>query len=286
MKSSITTESGPIEPSTETEAVWRSSDHGIYLLFTEGKRPDRRAILDFIEDLPSSSLTYDPVAGSPLSIVKDSGNGAALTRSRSTEGVWIELLRDGLTFDLEGFAPASALDLPRIEHRFDFDVARALGAYESLRLIPGEHLSGGEGTMPVVRCLVSLARDLAIAFPELVAVVWPPAKSIIGSQFFESTATAWLDGGAFPALGLTSFVELVEGGVQTLGLSYFIGQELRIPPPIGNQKTEATRLGIRLVNQLVLVGGIGTSERLTAPDGSRLVLSPTRGGKLIDVTSE
>lgn len=256
------------------------------MLFIEGKRPDRRAILDFIEDLPSSSLTYDPAAGSRLSVVKENSDGASLTRSRPDEGVWIELLRDGLTFDLEGLAPSTALDLPKIEHRFDFDLSQALGTYDTLRLIPGDHLSGGESTMPVVRCLVSLARDLAITFPELQAVVWPPAKSVIGSQFFESTATAWLEGGAFPAMGLTSFVELAEGGVQTLGLSYFIGQELRIGPPIGNQKTEATRLGIRLVNQLVLIGGIETDESLTAPDGSRLVLRPSRSGKLVEVTSE
>jgi hypothetical protein len=256
------------------------------LLFAAGKRPDRSAIQRFANAQSNSSLSYDPVAGAALSVVEKDGEGQAITRSKPGNGVWIELLRDGLTFDLEGLAPESCLGLPRIEHRFDFDLTRALGQYEALRLIPGGHLAGGENTIPVVRCLIALARDLAQALPDLEAVVWPPSRSVIGSQFFESTTTAWLGGGAFPALGLTAFYEWPDGGVQSLGLEYFIGQELRIEPPLGHEKVEATRLGIRLVNQLILIGGITESERLTAPDGSRLILKPSAAGNIIHVIGD
>ena len=77
--------------------------------------------------------------------------------------------------------------------------------YDVLRLAPGHHLAGGERSMPVTRGLVGLARDLVHHFDDLEAVVWPHSASAIGHRFFESTISAWLEGGPFPALGLTAF---------------------------------------------------------------------------------
>ena len=48
----------------------------------------------------------------------------------------------------------------------------------------------------------------------------------------------------------------------------------------------ATRLGIRLVNHLVLRGGLDEDERITAPDGTPLVLRPARGRALVSVWRE
>jgi hypothetical protein len=64
------------------------------------------------------------------------------------------------------------------------------------------------------------------------------------------------------------------------------GQELRIEPPLSADKVAATRLGIRLVNQLVLTGGLEADERIIAPDGSRLVLRPSRNRAIISVWRE
>lgn len=107
--------------------------------------------------------------------------------------------------------------------------------------------------------------------------------SVIGRRFFESVATAWLEGGAFPALGLTAFRETVDGALQSVGLDFWIGQELRLEPPISHDKVAATRLGVRLINQLILVGAMTQAERVTAPDGSRLVMRPSTNGKFIRV---
>ncbi|MEM9502235.1 MAG: hypothetical protein AAF941_10385, partial [Pseudomonadota bacterium] len=207
-------------------------------------------------------------------------------RPASKDKVWIELLCDGLTFDLRGLAPGGFCEFPEIEHRFDLE--RSPGSYrlEALCLIPGHHLSGGETSMPVAKAMIALARDLTHHFDDLVAIVWPPAKSAIGRRFFESISTAWLEGGAFPALGLTAFRETIDSALQSVGLEYWIGQELRIEGPIAADKVAATRLGIRLINQLILVGGLEESERIVAPDGTRLVMRPSRNRKFIRVWRE
>ena len=140
--------------------------------------------------------------------------------------------------------------------------------------------------MPVAKALIALARDLVHHFEDLVAVVWPPSQSVIGRRFFESTTTAWLEGGAFPALGLTAFKESMDGALQTIGLDFWIGQELRVESPLSLDKVSATRLGIRLVNQLILIGGLETAERIMAPDGSRLIMRPSRNQKFVRVWHE
>ncbi|MEM1051014.1 MAG: hypothetical protein AAGI28_02860 [Pseudomonadota bacterium] len=206
--------------------------------------------------------------------------------STRSDQVWIELLRDGLTFDLAGLAPGRARAFPPIWHRFDLDSLPTEADYEVLHLAPGHHLAGGERMMPVAMGLLGLARDLVDHFDELAGVVWPPSMSAIGHRFFESITTAWLDGGPFPALGLTAFRETTDGALQSEGLGFWIDQELRIEPPLATDKVSATRLGVRLINQLVLVGGVETSERVVAPDGSRLIMRPSRNGKFVRVWRE
>ncbi len=235
------------------------------------------------------ALTYDPADETPVHLVaadgqqiRQSSDGQAST----TDLVWLELLRDGLMFDLIGLASGDAVPYPEIEHFFDLEEKPASVLYEALQLAPGHHLSGGERTMPVVKGLMALARDLVQHFEEIEAVVWPPAQSAIGRQYFESVSTAWLDGGAFPALGLTAFRETIDGALQSIGLDFWINQELRVEPPLSTDKISATRLGVRLVNQLVLVGGIEGSERIVAPDGNLLVMRTSRNGKFIRVWRE
>ena len=138
----------------------------------------------------------------------------------------------------------------------------------------------------MARGLIALARDFARHFDQLLAIVWPHSYSAVGRRFFESSATAWLEGGPFPALGLTSFRETLDGALQTVGLDFWIDQELRIEPPLSSDKPAATRLGVRLVNHLIAVGGIAQAERIVAPDGGRLVLTISRNRRFIRVARE
>ncbi|MEM9311628.1 MAG: hypothetical protein AAGA34_09280 [Pseudomonadota bacterium] len=264
---------------------------GLVLLFAAGKRPTRAALRDFAFAQHTVSLTHDPSDDTYLHVVEPGSDPVArdpnaLVSPELAEKVWVELLREGLTFDLVGLAPGQMYDFPEVEHRFDLSKLPTAFRTEAVQLAPGQHLAGGGRSMPIVKGLVGLARDLAHHFEDLEAVVWPPSQSAIGRRFFESISTAWLEGGAFPALGLTAFKETMDGALQSVGLEFWIGQELRIEPSLSVDKVAATRLGVRLVNQLVLVGGLEESERIISPDGSRLVMRPSRNRKFIRVWRE
>ncbi|OGS47728.1 MAG: hypothetical protein A3J40_05115 [Erythrobacter sp. RIFCSPHIGHO2_12_FULL_63_10] len=259
---------------------------GISLLFAAGKRPDSDAIAEFASSSPEVSLTHDPAAVPRLRLVGSDRTGHPDPGENAEGQNWVELLREGLTFDLVGLAPGESTWIPEIEHCFDFPDRALVQSCEALQLLPGPHLAGGERSLPVVRGLMALARDLAHHFEHLGGLVWPHSHSVIGKRFFESTITAWLEGGAFPALGLTAFTQTADGALQSVGLNYFIDQELRIEPPLANNKVAATRLAIRLINQLVLMGGIADEEHVMAPDGSGLILRLSENRRFVRVWNE
>lgn len=235
------------------------------------------------------SISHDPSDNNPIQLVAADGQQVLPERPNDPahdDAIWVEVLREGLAFDLSGLAPACGSSFPQVVHRFDLEDLPKASQYDAIHLMPGHHLSGGERSMPVVKALIALARDLVHHFDDLAAVVWPPSASAIGRRFFESVTTAWLDGGPFPALGLTAFRETIDGALQSEGLSFWIDQELRIEPPISTDKVGATRMGVRLINQLVLVGGVDGSERVVALDGSRLLLRTSRNGRFIRVWRE
>ncbi|QIG53066.1 hypothetical protein G6N82_01840 [Altererythrobacter sp. BO-6] len=265
----------------------RHGVRGILLLFAEGQRPDREAIRNFVNAQPGVALTLDPLSRPSLFIVNEGDTQQTVANSqaelRSKERVWVELLREGLTFDLVGLAPGKPVDMPEIEYRFDCGKQLSSGRAEAVQLMPGSHLSGGEASLPVLRALLALARDLVQHFEQVEVVAWPPSSSMIGRRFFESTTTAWLEGGVFPALGLTAFRQTIDGGLQSVGLSFLIGQELRIEPKLAIDKAAATRLGVRLINQLVLAGPVERAEQIIGPDGQRLQLDPSANRKFVRV---
>ncbi len=274
----------------------RQSDAiSVYLLFEAGKRPRVAAIHAFAAAWESVFVSHDPSAQvtsdetpakRDAALRKQATSPDAGTKVLPQAKLWVELLRDGLTFDVLGLAPGPACQRPDAEHRFDWSDLQAAADYEVLRLVAGPHLQGSERSEPVLRTMLALARDLTLFFEEIAAVIWPPSASLIGRRFFESTVTAWLDGGPFPALGLTAFVLRDKAALETVGLGLWIGQELRIEAPLAEDKVAATRLGVRLINHLIMLGGLTREERIIAPDGARLIMQPSADRTFIVVQRE
>lgn len=254
----------------------RAHDAQLHLLFAKGRRPDRHALASFVAGRPSIGISHDPLA-------EEGPEPEALWPGQQN---WIELLCDGLTFDVAGLAPGPESGFPQIEHRFDYPEPPDPQDHEVITLRAGPHLAAGGNAMPLMRTLLGVACQMVRHFEDLVAVSWAPARSVIGRRFFESVTSAWLEGGPFPALGLTAFVDTGDGALESTGLDFWIGRELRIEPPIGADRVAATRLGIRLVNHLVLAGEPAGDERIVAPDGTPLVLRAARERALISVWRE
>jgi hypothetical protein len=248
----------------------------LHLLFATGKRPDCDAIRDFVSHHPAVVLSHDSTPPAE----------AGADTVWPGQPVWLELLRYGLTFDVVGLAPGPQSAFPEVVHRFDLAELPQAERFESITITPGPHLAAAGGSLPVMKAMLALACDFTRHFDHLEAICWVPSRSAIGRRYFESVVAAWLEGGPFPALGLTAFVEADGGALESVGLDYWIGQELRIEPPLGGDKVAATRLGIRIINHLVLTGGLTAMDRITAPDGSRLVMEPLPRLKTIRVWHE
>lgn len=237
------------------------------LFFDPALRPDVRAIRRLEAGGRAFSISHDP---------------AALADAAPGDGDWLELLANGLTFDLAGLAPGSAASTGQFRHRFDLPESFEPAASAALALRPGPHLAGGAAMLPVVRSQAWLAVQLC-ALPGVAAVGWAPAASLSSTAHFTASVGRWLEGGVFPALGLTALAEARDGGLHSEGLAFFTGQELRIEPELAADKAAAARLAVRLIDRLVVQGSVERAGSITGPNGEALRIGPSENRRFVRV---
>ncbi|MGV2496214.1 hypothetical protein [Pelagerythrobacter aerophilus] len=237
-------------------------------MFRAGARPDIAAVRRAVEAMEKVAISH---AGD------EQGAGA------DEHGPWLELLIDGMTFDLSGMAPGAGYVAADLRNRYEVpaDFGEALG--EGLCLLPGPHLAGGRATVPVVRAQAALGAELVRRLPGALVVSWTPARTLVGREFYLSMVEAWLAGGSFPALGLCAFRQMLGGAVQSEGLAFFTGQELHFDNAQFPDPAAAVQLGLRLVNELVGGGRIAETVSLTGPDGAGVTLRPSGNGRFLRV---
>ncbi|TCM40796.1 hypothetical protein EDF59_104277 [Novosphingobium sp. ST904] len=235
--------------------------NGVSLLFPAGLRPSADRIADLLE-------------------TAESGGVAARVSFRPPpdEG-WLELLSSGLTFDLLGLSPAGAAAAVEAPHSYGFDDIQAPCALEAVDLVPGGHIAGGAGLLPVVRTQVGIAAALALELP-VAAVAWQSAGTLMEPRYFARVVMNWLAGGAFPALGLTALAAGSDGSIATKGLSRFIGQEMQLEARDGEPPADAIKLAIRVVDYLVRNGRLTEPREIEAPGGN-LLAEPSQVGRQI-----
>lgn len=196
---------------------------------------------------------------------------------------WLEIVADGLTFDITGLAPGQGHRLPECGYRFDLAADWTPQNHSGVRLMPGPHLMAGARMMPVVRAMAGLAAVLCM-LPDVVAVAWHPSRCYIGPRYFCSIIENWLEGGVFPGLGLVGLALSADGAMQSEGLAFFIGQELRIEPELTEDKSAAAKIAVRLIDRLAEHGAMKEPETITGGlRGGALQLEPSANGRLIRV---
>lgn len=248
---------------------------GVLLLFEGGERLDAQSVHEIVDKLDNVSISLDPRDNLDRPETH-AGSGPALE--------WLELLIGGMTFDLVGLAPGRSVDVPDIRHWVDMPDGTIQTAFDSLFLMPGPHLAGGANTIPVVRTLFELvARFAAEAPPQLRTICWPPAAMATAPDFFRAHAENWQNGGPFPSRLLAGYKQMSDGGLQSEGLAFFTGQEIRIEPDSVGDYPTATQLAGRLVQQLAQHGPLTQSEEVIAPDGGQMRLVPSGNGKFVRV---
>ena len=248
---------------------------GVYLLFDAHCRPDRDAICAALESLPLVGITHDPT---------EAPHPAAATTeaAKQQEARWLELILSGMTFDLLGLAPGPAVEKPAITHRYG--CADDLEGKEALALVPGPHLSDGANSLPIVRAMLDLACGLARQLDGAETICWSPARSAVATTMLCQSVDRWIGGGPFPAMGLTGFTAREDGRLTSVGLDYFVGQELAFAPSLARDKVAATKLGARLVHEIVGSGRIEQERHHRFEDGLTVLLSPRSDSRIIEVT--
>lgn len=192
---------------------------------------------------------------------------------------WLEVLRDGLTFDLLGLKPGPDVNAPEPRHRFGPSTVPDRDALEAIGLFPGPHLTEGAHTLPVVRTMLSLGAQFVRALEGVRQVVWTPAGSGLEANLFERLVTAWLDGGAFPAPGLVGFELSRNGVLKTDGLDFFLARELVLEPEFCTDEVTASRLASRIVHELIGIAATDMPEVIAIPGGPDVALreEPEKG---------
>ena len=235
---------------------------GLSLIFAVGQRPS----VDDIERL---------LAASDSSLL-----GARITHRPANEEGWVELLANGLTFDLAGLAPAAPASLPAARHCFGVGANLAASQLEAVTLVPGQHIAGGNAMMPVVKTMAGLIANLALHLTAK-AVCWHPAGTWMDPNYFARIVLNWQSGGAFPALGLTAIEQADDGSVLSNGLSHFVGQEIQVEGAPGEAAADTVKLAMRVIDYMVIHGPLRASRRLEGPSGETLVAEPSQYGQVV-----
>ncbi|MCB2050634.1 MAG: hypothetical protein KDE63_04305 [Novosphingobium sp.] len=266
--------------------------YGVSLLFTRGRRPDKDAVARLATECRTFSLTgldnttaraADGTTDAALNGHGANGEFAGHRRNDGSED-WLELLANGLTFDLCGLAPGHSAPSVQCVYPFDLQESFCASDYEAIWLVPGPHLAGGERMLPVVRAMVGVAAALCDA-PGLAAIAWHPARSCIGPRYFTSVVGNWQEGGVFPGLGLVGLQTSADGAMQSEGMAFFTGQEIRIEPELAGDRTAAAKIAVRLIDYLVSAGQLREGMEVTGPNGQLLQLEPSANGRFIRVWS-
>ena len=189
-----------------------------------------------------------------------------------------ELLRDGLTFDLAGLAPAPRLDVPSVVHRVALPGDFNCDTLEAAWFMVGPHLAGAENLLPVLRVAAAILRHLS-TLDGLEAIVWHPARIVMSPAWFAEAVGIWLAGGPFPALALTALARS-EGGIESEGLAFLTGQEFKLHARSGGPNREDSRIAVRLTDWLVAHGRVDSPREVVLAGAGAVWLEPDGQNRL------
>ncbi|MCB2075199.1 MAG: hypothetical protein H6917_09020 [Novosphingobium sp.] len=237
---------------------------GLSLMFAVGERPSASDIERLLDSESAAKVAVQ------------------ISHRPEESAGWLELLTSGLALDLAGLAPAGGTDAPPASHHFGTSPDIGSFALEAIALTPGPHLEGAGGMLPVVRTMAGLAADLVAAFP-VKAVCWNPSASWMAPDYFSRIVTNWLSGGPFPALGLTAVTPASEGAVESVGLNYFTGQELRVEGASDDTVAETVKTAVRVIDYLIGQGPLTAIQEIEGPSGQPLLAEPSADGRQVRV---
>lgn len=250
-----------------TAAVRAKPD--LLFLFAPDGRPNHAQFRQIVKSVGGLSITVD--------------RAVADDAMPPVDKLWVELQRDGLTFDCSGLAPGPPEDLPLVSDWLAITEEERADRLRSVGLALGPHLRAGQASPPILRGLLGLAADLAEQFADCRGVCWAASGTMIERGAFVDLVRRWQEGASFPIQLVTSFKSGLGGGIESRGLAYFTRQELRIEPGAFADEGQGTLLAMRIAGQLIYRGKLDAAEQAIAPDGRALRLEPSPNGRFVRV---
>lgn len=231
---------------------------------------------------PLAALLFAPGTRPALDVVQGLADQGCFSISHLPReaGDPVELLRDGLTFDLGGLAPGVAEGGSPLRHRIGVDPAVDLARCEILTLRPGTHIAAAAHLLPVVRVAGSLLLELA-GMPGVAAISWCPAANAVSPEWFGKSVRAWLGGGPFAAFAMASLAR--DGStVKSEGLAFLTGQELRLElPGTGSAGAAEMSVAVRLLDWLVAHGKVDGPREVELAGAGAYTLAPGAPGEVV-----
>ncbi|WP_295639716.1 hypothetical protein [Novosphingobium sp.] len=195
----------------------------------------------------------------------------------SADAGWVELLSDGLTFDLAGLAPGPVIAAPTLANWYG--VKPVPDGAAAITLAVGPHLAGAEHLLPVVRVAATLVASLS-ALPGVLSVSWLPADCATRPDWFATAVQAWVKGGPFPALALSALERGEQGTLASRGLDFLIGHDFRLTGCGDLAPDDAARIAIRLTDWLVAHGAPATPRDVELEGAGSVWISCEPGGMI------
>lgn len=193
-----------------------------------------------------------------------------------------ELLLDGLTFDAFVYSPP-VRGGPVYPAQQDVISPGELASRCAMLVVPGPHLTGAPRALPVLRGQWRLGARLCEALPQIAIAGWPPSGTLLEADVFAASAGSWKAGTTLPAAGMITLRGAFGNALQSAGLAYFTGQELRVEAGLAADNHRASRLALRIAEMLVHRGPLLESEQFAGPDGGTLRLEPSANGRFVRV---
>ena len=238
-----------------------ANDGVLVLKFPIGRRPDATTLNNAVKKLEFVSVLH----------------------SSSDQDEPIELLSEGMIFELYGICPAQAATF----EYFPSDPGElALNARsDAIVLAPGPHIAAGVNTVPILRRFMEIGAALSDMLPHLEAIRFKPSACDLPPADFVAAIKCWSNGGNFPVPAMISFKSTLDEAFQSRGLAFHNGQELRLEPDTVEELADPLSLGNTLINFLVQRERLSNAEVFTDGDGASYMMKPSANGKTIRVSA-
>jgi len=189
----------------------------------------------------------------------------------------------GMTFDLVRHSvqeTEQSLAANGLEHIF---CERPVKQLSGISIAISENIAVGKGNETINRTLLQLARHIGQSI-KADSIIWQPAQLHIGFDYFVGAIEHYIAGGPFPVLVQIAISATPEGEMQTRGLSYFAGQEIRMSAPTNYAANEVVKRLVRIAHDIATNGRIEEeSEQDGFIPGETLTIIPDEDGQSVEI---